>query len=418
MSLLLLKLFALLRPVLLLEFEQTIFGFGLFDLAAMAFLGVLFLSILVTMVVHKRFEWSTIDLLMFMYVLWCISAAFIYPDHTDFKDLLKWITPFLTWFAAKNVLNDRHDYLNVILLLMVGLGISIVVSSLFIFLGIEGALDKEIWATKQRIYEGAFADSHYLGQATTLFFFLAVIYTTLIKIKPNDHRYSLDGIKKSLFLIVTVAALHCMYYASVRTAMVGLAIFFGVYLYHINRKLLFLGVLSFLFIGIIYAASFEVIFYDIVQYSRGERALEKLGSGRPFIWLHNITEFSKVSLDRQMAGVGIGNKVPVHTVSYLVSDNFWPSHNDFLAVLIHTGIVGFLIFALLQFALLKKTLSLHGKEKYVFTALLLSVLAMTFATGSYVSYYGLAQIYYLAMSYIEIQSKTSTVSHSDNTKLS
>jgi O-antigen ligase len=178
--------------------------------------------------------------------------------------------------------------------------------------------------------------------------------------------------------------------------------------------LLLLGGLVFLpsvLIFMIYTGSFELIFHDFIEFSRGERSLERIGTGRPFVWHHNLTEFSKVTFDRQIAGVGIGNKVGEGGVGDLTHENFWPSHNDFLAVLIYTGIVGFLIFVMLQFAFLKKTLSLPGKEKYVFTALLLSIIAMTFSTGSYVSYYGLAQIYYLVMSYIEMQLRTSTVPH-------
>ena len=418
MTLLLLNLFALLRPIFLLEFERTILGFGVFELAGMAFIGALSLSILVSMVVYKKLKWSTIDLLMFLYIFWCIAVSFIYPDQSDLRHLVRWITPFMTWFAAKNVIQNRHDYLKLILFLISGVGISVIISAIYIFLDLEGALDKEIWATKHKIYEGAFADSHYLGQISLWFLFLGAIYTSLVKANPSDSLSRLGGIKISLFFIGALSSLYCLYYASVRTAFLGAILFFGIFLYYKNKKLLVLGgsiFLSIVLIFMTYTGSFERIFQDFVEFSRGERSLEKLGSGRPYIWNHNLTEFSRITLDRQIAGVGIGNKVSVHTITYSARENFWPSHNDFLAVLIHTGIVGFFIFLLLQFALLKKVLSLQGQDRYVFMALFLSALAMTFVTSSYMSFYGLAQIYYLVISYIEIESKSNVESHDHNT---
>jgi O-antigen ligase len=418
MTLFLLNLFAFLRPIFLLEFEQTIFGFGVFDLAAIAFIGILFFSIMVSMVIHKKLDWSAIDLLMFLYIFWCIAVSSIYPDQTYFKELIKWVTPFLTWFAVKNLLHNRHDYLKLILFLMSGIGISIIVSSIYIFLDLDTALDKEIWATKQIIYEGAFGDSHYLGQVSLWFLYLGAIYAFLVKTYPTDSFFHLGRVKLLLFFAGTLASFYCLYYSSVRTAYVGLLIFFVIFFYYNNKKFLFLGGLVFLpsvLIFMIYTGSFEQIFHDFIEVSKGERSFEKIGSGRPFVWHHNLMEFSKVTFDRQIAGIGIGNKVGEGGIGYLTHENFWPSHNDFLAVLIYTGIVGLFIFLVLQFAFFKSVLSLQGQDRYVFLALLLSVWAMTFADSSYVSFYGLAQIYYLVFSYIELESKFKVKSRDHNT---
>jgi O-antigen ligase len=401
MTLFLLNLFAFLRPILLLEFQRTIFGFGVFDLAAIAFIGALSFAILVSMVVHKRFAWSTIDLLMFLYVFWCVAVSFIYPDHTDFKDLIKWVTPFLTWYAAKNLLHNRHDYLKLILLLTSGIGISIIVSAIYIFFDLEGAVDTEIWATKLKIYEGAFGDSAYLGQVSLWLLYLVVIYAFLGKTHPTDSFCHLGVVKLSLFFAGTLASFYCLYYSVVRTAYVGFIIFFGVFLYYKNKKLLVFGGFSFLsivFITMTYLGSFDKIFQDFVEYIKGERSIETVGSGRPLIWIHNLTEFSTISFDRQIAGAGIGNIALHHTITNSERDDFWRSHNDFLDVLIETGIVGLSIFLLIQVAFLRKVLFLQGQDRYIFLALLLSAWAMTFATTSYVTYFGLAQIYYLVFS--------------------
>jgi len=114
--------------------------------------------------------------------------------------------------------------------------------------------------------------------------------------------------------------------------------------------------------------------------------------------------FSKVSFDRWIAGVGIGNLTEIGSFGQ-GGESFWSSHNDFLAVLIHTGVFGFLIFIALQVAILKKILAIEGPEKAAFVALFVAIAAMNFGSNSFLTRFALAQLYFLLISYVELNNR-------------
>jgi O-antigen ligase len=400
MSLLILDLFALLRPILLMNLEVNIFGFSIFELAAIAFLGLLLIAIFVRISLGKRMNWSDIDILIALYIIWSISISLIYPDKTDLKDFIKWITPYLTWFAARNIIQNRNQYLTLTVLLMIGLGITILISTVFIFLDLDISRQIQLWGTKQILYQGAFADSHHLGFATGLFISLGVIYATIVKTYSIEMKKSLTRLSIVLYFIVSMAAIYCLFKASVRTVMIGLIIFFAIYLFRKHKVWLIIGASALALSIVIAAPLYRIIFFDVVQVAEGDRPLDRIGTSRPVIWMHNLSEFSKLTIDRKVAGAGIGNVGK----GFSNDEYFESSHNDFLRVFIHTGIVGFVIFLLLHLAIFRRILAFPGNERDVFLAMFISVIAMNFATNAYVTFYGFAQIYYLVFSYIVLES--------------
>lgn len=80
----------------------------------------------------------------------------------------------------------------------------------------------------------------------------------------------------------------------------------------------------------------------------------------------------------------------------------WNSHNDFLEVMMQTGLIGLLIYLMMQFCIYSKIRQLKGKELYVFLALFYAVNFMNFISNSYVSRFGLGQIFYAVLAFIEL----------------
>ena len=98
--------------------------------------------------------------------------------------------------------------------------------------------------------------------------------------------------------------------------------------------------------------------------------------------------------DEWLAGVGIGHR------THFEANDVWNSHNDFLEVMIQTGIIGFVIFMVIQLLFLRQILRMRGQEKYLFLALFVAVSAMNFMSNSYVARFSVGQIYYMLMSYV------------------
>jgi O-antigen ligase len=125
------------------------------------------------------------------------------------------------------------------------------------------------------------------------------------------------------------------------------------------------------------------------------------------IWSHNLAIFAKLPIDRQLAGVGIGNfmgnsfAADIQASSKLTMNHVWNSHNDFLEMLMEIGIIGLLLTLVLYVAIGRAILRLPGKGRHGFLALFLAVVVMNILSNSYIARFGLAQMFFMLLVYIE-----------------
>ena len=400
MELLLLQIFSILRPPTLMDVGLNVLGMKMFDLAGVALIGILVISIFIHLGLGKKIQWTAVDLLIVLYVLWCIGISIIYPDKTEPRDLVKWVSAFMTYLVAKTVIETHDDYAKIILLFLLGLSVPILISSIMIHLDLPSALDKEYYATKLKLYKGAYDNCANMAYSAFLYIVLALIYYRIVKLYPQKNEQRLNKIRIITYLLFIPSVLYCLIQSASRTAILGLIIFLFLYLITFARRALLALVIAMFGALILFSGSIKVLFMDVVDVYEGQRPLERIGSGRPYVWIHNLSEYSKMSVDRKIAGSGIGNRIPVLTISRN-GESFWPSHNDFLAVFIQTGVVGFLIFLLLQLAIFIRIKGMEGGERSVFMAFFLATMAMNFASNSFVSQFGLSQIYFVIIAYID-----------------
>jgi len=201
--------------------------------------------------------------------------------------------------------------------------------------------------------------------------------------------------------MLSVFALYCLYKSYVRTCFFGVLIFVYYYLFRVNKRLLALLSAIMGVVLILSAAVLYTIFFDMVDSAKNPDK-SQFGSGRPVIWMHNVEEFVSQPLDGILAGVGVGNiNSHIRSRREQVGDML-NSHNDFLDVLTQTGIIGFFLFIAFQFSLFLKIRMLEGRERYIFLALFLTVTFMNFVSNSYVTRFGLGQMFYAVLAYIEL----------------
>jgi hypothetical protein len=397
-----LGLFAFLRPILMMKVEVRFLGLSTFDLAAMFFIAALMMLLLVRVATGKSFKWAPVDLLIGVYIAWAVAISIVYPEHTDPRALVKWIAPFLTWYVVKNVVSSESQYLRLVGLAIAGYTIPFVVSAIMIGLEMESALTKIPHATKLGIYEGAYANPALLGQSVVLLAILGSIYLIVGGKGKRLQTGQLSAPKLAIFLLALVPALYCLVKSQSRTAMVGIVVFLGLLLLLTNRKW-FLFMAASMVLGIALTAPlWSLIFHDFIDVVEGERPVERMGSGRPYMWMHNLSEYDQLPIDRQIAGAGIGNVIEVRTWAKDGGESFWPSHNDLLHVFIWTGPVGLVIFLMIQIAILQRILALPKATRPVFFAAFIAIMVMNFASNSFITRFGLAQFYYLIMAYVDI----------------
>jgi O-antigen ligase len=395
MELLLLKLVAFLRPILLIEVGQE----NLFDLAAILTFGLLAFTFFTKAAVQKSIDLTLMDVLVAAFALWSVCVYAVYFEMASMRNLAKLIIPFFTYTIARNVLTSTAEYLKVLLLMIIGFVPPVLLSAGLIASG--GGLEQfgnNYWTGIPR-WAGVFAGSHNLGHSMT--FLLMAIGIYLVVLKDRYGKTPLPLVMKILFVTLAAAALYCLWMSQVRTALVGLVAFMAVFLFFTNRKALIVSVAV---VGVVIVAFlpllFPYLFPDLVMIQKGQGDMSYIASGRPVFWENNLKLFAGLSFDRQLAGVGIGNK---EGEAVYTGEGFMDSHNDFLEVLIHTGIVGFVLFLAMQIVFFRAILRLNGAVKYGFLAFFLAIAIMNFSSNSYISRFGLGQMYYIVLAYVGLR---------------
>ena len=390
----------LFRPVAYVTLNRTIAGFSSLEVyAAISFVLLLFIWVVQWRIERGR-RVTAVDLFILLYVLWCVGSYLTYFEKAHIKDLFKFLLPFITYSIIRNSLRSREQYIKLLWIMIVGFSIPIVISTVLISLH-KGVYVQDYW-TKLYRFTGTYPNPHDLGHSMTFFMMLVGVYVVLVSRKVADNRKKFRLWKKVFISILIIMALYCLYKSYVRTAYLGLVVFMAVGLFIYNKKLFFIGGAGLAVVAIIAWSLITLIFHDIVEVAEGSRDADRIASGRPYIWKHNMGEFSKLTIDRQLAGVGVGNRSHVLSTG-IGKDNFWNSHNDFLEVMIQTGVIGFLLFLIMQILLFRAIIKMPRSERGIFLALFIAVFFMNFASNSYVSRFGLGQSFFMILAYIEFR---------------
>ncbi len=410
MELLFLYLFSILRPILFININVEIGGLNLFEFAAIFLALLLFSMLIYKMGLKKKIYVSSVDLFILLFSLWCVGTFLAYSDSANVKEVAKMIIPLWTFVIVKNVITNKDQFKKLIFIMLIGFSIPVTLSVLLIVMD-KGIYDVNYWTDIVR-YRGIYSDPHNMGHNMGFLIMMVVTYFSFIACSNFDSIKDISTKKKIFIALLVVFAIFCLYKCWVRTAVIGLIVFFTVYLFFYNKKLLLIGTIVVVILGIIFAPVIVPRFLnDFQKVFEGEWDAGKLGSGRIKLWSNTLEGFWDLPLDKKLAGTGIGNKIGL-------SGRHLDTHNDILGLLEETGIVGFILYMLLQFFILKRILSLEEKEKYVFLAMFIAIFLMNLVSNSYISRFGIAQFYYLVMAYVDLPSfaKTAEPSYS-STKL-
>lgn len=389
----LLQIVAFLRPIFFMEIGLSSF----FDIGGIGIVAVFLVALLIRGAVGQTLAFNSVDALIAAFSLWCVLCALIYPDTLDVRSLGKVVAPFLCYTVAKNVLRTPAQYMRMLALMILGYVLPVVISAGMIMVG-KGAekYGADYWTGLVR-WQGIYDGAHNLGHNMTFLLMLVTLFVSFRKFGGDSEKRALSKPMTMALTVLVILALYCLWLAQVRTALLGLLVFTAVYLFYRNKRLLVVGAAVTTIVTIsLFPILKPYLFPDVIMIEQTGGNIAELGSGRPEFWKSNLEHFAELPFDRQLAGVGIGNNRMV---------GFMDSHNDILDVLIQTGLIGFGIFVALQVALTIRLFRLSGFEKYMFLAAFLAVLVMNFASNSYVARFGLAQMYYMVIAFVDIRLK-------------
>lgn len=382
--------FFLVRPFLSIDAGVRLFGVDLFDIVTLAFSAIMFLAWLNSVLIRRTYLINGIDIAVLMFGLWCSIVFLIYIDRSQLSDVIKFMLPPLTFVLMRPFIDDPAKYRTMVLALVIGSTVPVLLS-LYKILNGTGLEVVNYWTGIPR-YLGAYLNAHNFGHAMTCFLMAGGMYYGLRKLDPGSGR--LGPVVTGFLVILATITLFCLYKSVVRTAFLGLIIFTFLSLFYLNRRIFYLSMITSIVGLLVMLPVVKLIFIDVAETLEGTRSVERFASGRPVIWAHNLEVFKNLRFDEWLAGVGIGYR------THFSADDVWNSHNDFLEVMIQTGIIGFVIFFVIQLLFLRHILRMRGREKHLFLALFVAVSAMNFMSNSYITRFSVGQIYYMLMAYV------------------
>lgn len=410
----LISIFYLARPIMSAETSFRVVGLNFFEAITILFTLLLMVIALTNMVNGKKRELSGIETVMLIFIVWCTFITIMYYESANIKTYVKWILPLITYIVMKRTIKSKEQYIKLIYLLILGYVIPIVWNFIVIFQG-EGLESVIFWTGLER-YSGIYNNIHTNGHSMGFFVMLLTTYFVLMKGTSKN----IISFKHAILFVMALLALYCLYKSQTRTVYVGLLAFFMIWLYRNNKKLLMLFSIVFVVTLLAFAPLLKTVFFDVLEAVEGKRDIEDAGSGRPYIWKHNLNIYKNLSIDRQIAGVGIGNTATHVGGTGSVSgtkDVVWNSHNDYLEALMETGAVGFLLQLTLYFLIYKRIKRISTKEAAVYEGMFLAIVLMNILSNSYISRFGLAQIFFMVMVYIELPSAAKDKIMKVNSKL-
>jgi hypothetical protein len=393
MELFLLNAVAFLRPIGAMEFAEA-----LFEILAIVLFVLIVGAFVFSGATRKSLRFDVSDGAIAAISLWCIAIYIIYFERAHIGDLAKLLIPLISFTVAKNIIRDCAQYRLFVLSMILGFVAPIVMSAVVIAGG--GGIEYVTYWTGVPRWKGIYANSHNFGHSMTLFLILLTVYGTLTMRAATEAAKPMMGL--TIFLaLVGALALFCLYKSQVRSAMVGLIVFAALYLYFVNKKALVVGIVALGLVATVFWQEWlPALAPDVVMIEKGQGEVSDLGSSRPKYWAYNVKLFLALPLDEQLAGVGFGN---VSKNMDMGQGQIIDSHNDWLDLLIHTGVVGFGLFLWIQILILRMILKIKTEERYVFLAMFVAVTIMMFTSNSYLWRIQVSHLYYMALAFLALE---------------
>ncbi len=308
--------------------------------------GIIILFLTFIDLIQKRSTDLTTEILVVLFALYSILICFFFSPVPG--QSLSWTLKIITWMllvlAAQKTFSDPEDHIKLTRIVLIAT-CAVIVSFLLSRIGVYG--ESLTYETGVRLYSAGFSS----GKAIAYYLCFAIL---VLFVRLSDKKY----ISKFVFSGICLLSLVVILFSFVRAPVVGLFIAFlvyqalsGIYLKKNVFKALVITSGMMFFVCLAYFLGNETEF--LARWTElGKKAqdgqIEKLGSGR-IGGLMSFYEFyiSELSIVKKILGTGLGS-----SGYYLGSGKV--IHNDYAEMLMGTGLIGFSLYALILWRILKK----------------------------------------------------------------
>lgn len=365
-------LYLLVRPLTLMLSNVRLHGFTILDVTGIGF-SYIFLLFAILNLKEIKLNRTTILILLF-----CSFTTVSFCWGSPVKEIAKLILPFMLLFSVQLFVNNTKQYDILSAVSFVSFFLPIIISAYLIYFDVSIAMVE--YRSKIERHSGPFAGVHTLAYVMLYFSFFSCLF--YIKVRPAKTYIRWGG------YIFQLLSMYCLYQTYTRTAFIGFIIFWSIFLFGLNKKLILLFSILLIFISIIFQSHFSTIFWK----TSDDQNLNRATSGRLGLWTENYKLYLDYSLAEKIIGRGL-------TITPKI-----PYHNDYLAMLMNLGIVGLSMYLLLLGSLYFDILQINNEiYKYFFASILISTAIMNSGSNAIISRFELSQYFWLLMGLIYLK---------------
>jgi len=308
------------------------------------------LAMILFFMVFRRFDRHPCAVPFVIYfVFMCVSGLRAVEFRDASEILARYLSTFFIMFVGSEYFSTRKLRFNVVLLTC---AVGIVPVGVSLYHLATGQMSQISLAGLPRLIGGY----KNLPNPALMVMYFSIMGTFWVF--ATRHRVS-----RALAITFAGSSILCMYLTYVRTAWLGYAIFFAIFLWlegH-RRLLLIVGVAAMLAIGVspLLQQRFADFLIVLGQHSV-DYDMDQLGSDRLGIWLTALRAYNYYGLADKLLGLGAGRHLTLTArFSHMYLSEAKDTHNDFLSLLFQMGPFALFAYWAMQFQVLRYALKLR-----------------------------------------------------------
>jgi len=373
-------LFCIFRPLTLIDIHIKIGGLNILEIFAIIISYILLFCIALN---FRKIKFDFISVSIIWFCSYCFISI-LWGSHV--RTVTQVTLPFILFFAIRVMINEPKQIKLLVTILLIAYCFPLLGSLHDIMQGESIQLVESITGIER--YAGMF--KRLKGFAYSMFFISVYFYIQVIinQLKNRKIKWAL------LFLLII--SFFCLYKTYVRTAFIGVSIFWLIALFGYNKRYFYIVLISSLIIGMLYISTLQQIFFKTQKFDANTAS-----SGRVVLWEHNINIFLESNFDRKLLGYGFGGG---STWVFGSENQLWHTHNDYLELLVRAGGIGLLVFLLIHVILLKDVYrSIVAKStKYFYYGIIFSITLMNFFSGILLYQVTMSQQFWVIMGFFYV----------------
>ena len=286
---------------------------------------------------------------------------------SEYQNIFRLLSPFVVFLSVRIFVKDKKQLGILFWAIFLTYIPTIALSSILIFF--DKSIEVVNYYTGLSRHSGLIINAHGLSHLMIFFTFISLyIFLDKIYMKP---------VYKWMIFFFLLLSYYNIYYSYVRNGYLSIVIFWSIFTFYCEKKYWIFLAFIILIVGVLNYDNLSTIFWQTDEHS-----INAASSGRLTIWKHNIDLFINQDIFKKICGWGL-----IEYRSVIGAKNFpASSHNDYLQLLMETGLVGLILYFLILFMLISDAYKITKYKflKYNYLSSIITFMFISMVTNGWV----------------------------------